>query len=413
VIDFYKFTLPNGLRVVIHEDFSTPFVATNMLYDVGARDESPDRTGLAHLFEHLMFEGTHEVKDFDEPIQRAGGENNAFTNSDTTNFYNVLPAKNLETALWLESNRMFDLNLNQEALELQKKVVIEEFYETCLNQPFGDAWHHLSALAYKVHPYRWPTIGRTPEHIAQFTLKEVKAFYDKYYYPGNAILSICGPITVSKAEKLVQKWFGCLPKCKWDAKCHPSEPVQRSKVIQAECGKTPVDALFMAFKVPKRIDTEYYTADVLSDILASGDSSRLYSKLLKEKKLFNAIDAYVTGNIDPGLLVIEGKPAKGVALETAEKAIWNILDELKVQKLTNRELEKVKNKISTHLSLSELSAVNKAINLGFYELLGNASIINLEYDFYNEVSPERVQNAAIELLEEASCSVLQYKSAAE
>lgn len=410
MIDFNKFSLSNGLRVVIHEDFSTPFVSTNILYDVGARDESPDRTGLAHLFEHLMFEGTHEVRDFDEPIQRAGGENNAFTNSDTTNFYSVLPARNLEIALWLESNRMFDLNLNQESLELQKKVVIEEFYETCLNQPFGDAWHHLSALAYKIHPYQWPTIGRTPEHISQITLEEVKVFYDKYYYPGNAILSICGPIKTSKAEQLVYKWFESLPNYKWDPKNLPAEPRQMTKAFQSEYGKTPVDALFMAFKIPKRVDAQFYTADVLSDILANGDSSRLYSRLLKEKELFNSIDAYVTGNIDPGLLVIEGRPAKGVSLDTAEREIWNILEELKIQKLTNRELSKVKNKINTHLSLSELSAVNKAINLGFYELLGDAAIINQEYDYYNEVTPEQVCACAESLLEQSSCSVLHYKS---
>lgn len=410
MIDFYKFSLPNGLRVVIHEDFSTPFVATNLLYDVGARDESPNKTGLAHLFEHLMFEGTHEVKDFDEPIQRAGGENNAFTNSDTTNFYNVVPAKNLETALWLESNRMFDLNLNQEALELQKKVVIEEFYETCLNQPFGDAWHHLSALAYKIHPYQWPTIGRTPEHISQFTLEDIKVFYDQYYYPGNAILSISGPVKARKAEQLVFKWFGSLPESKGSPKNIPTEPKQFSKAIQSEDGKTPVDALFMAFKMPKRMDAQFYAVDVLSDILASGDSSRLYSRLLKEKKLFNSIDAYVTGSIDPGLLVIEGRPSKGIELERAEREIWNILEELKVHQLSNRELDKVKNKINTHLSLSELSSVNKAINLGFYELLGDAAIINQEYDYYNEVTAEQVQSCAKDLFEETSCSVLQYKS---
>lgn len=411
MIDFYKFSLSNGLRVVIHEDFSTPFVATNILYDVGARDESPDRTGLAHLFEHLMFEGTHEVSDYDEPIQRAGGENNAFTNSDTTNFYNVLPARNLETALWLESNRMFDLNLNQNSLELQKKVVIEEFYETCLNQPFGDAWHHLSALAYKIHPYQWPTIGRNPEHISQFTLGEVKDFYNKYYYPGNAILSICGPIKASKAEQLVNKWFGTLPNSKRGHKILPLEPKQLTKAIQSEYAKTPVDAIFMAFKVPKRIDTQFYTADVLSDILAGGDSSRLYRQLLKEKKLFNSIDAYVTGNIDPGLLVIEGRPAKGVNLEMAEIEIWKILEDLKSRPLSSRELDKVKNKISTQLSLSELSSVNKAINLSFYELLGDASIINKEYDYYNEVTPEQIQTCAVEIMKEESCSVLQYKSA--
>lgn len=395
---------------MIHEDFSTPFVATNLLYDVGARDESPNKTGLAHLFEHLMFEGTHEVKDFDEPIQRAGGENNAFTNGDTTNFYNIVPAKNLETALWLESNRMFDLNLNQEALELQKKVVIEEFYETCLNQPFGDAWHHLSALAYKIHPYQWPTIGRTPEHISQFTIEDIKVFYDQYYYPGNAILSISGPVKVRKAEQLVFKWFGSLPESKASPKNIPTEPRQLSKAIQSEDGKTPVDALFIAFKMPKRMDAQFYAVDVLSDILASGDSSRLYSRLLKEKKLFNSIDAYVTGSIDPGLLVIEGRPSKGIDLERAEREIWNILEELKVHQLSNRELDKVKNKINTHLSLSELSSVNKAINLGFYELLGDAAIINQEYDYYNEVTAEQVQSCAKDLLEETSCSVLQYKS---
>ena len=308
MIDFSRFELANGLRVVVHEDKSTPMIAVNILYNVGARDESPDKTGFAHLFEHLMFGGSANIPNFDEPIQMAGGENNAFTNNDITNFYNILPAENIETAFWLESDRMLSLNFSKESLEVQRKVVLEEFKETCLNQPYGDVWHHISEMAYKVHPYQWPTIGKVPKHVEDATLEDVKNFFYKYYRPNNAILVVSGNTTVEIMKALSAKWFGQIPKGDdVGAKNIPQEPKQQQLVQRTKYAKVPIDSLYLAFHIPGRVDEDYYATDLLSDVLSNGASARLYRRLLKEKRLFSQIDAYITGNIDPGLLIIEGK----------------------------------------------------------------------------------------------------------
>jgi zinc protease len=410
LIEFKTFTLENGLRVIVHEDDSTPMVAVNVLYNVGARDESPEKTGFAHLFEHLMFGGSANIPNFDDPIQLAGGENNAFTNNDITNFYELLPAENMEVAFWLESDRMLSLNFDEKVLEVQRKVVLEEFKETCLNQPYGDVWHHISDLAFKVHPYRWPTIGKVPQHVEEATMEDVKDFYYKYYRPNNAILVVAGNVSAPEVERLSNHWFGDIPAGQVPARKIPKEPVQQKLQQRINQANVPTDAIYLAFHIPGRDDQDFYVADLISDILCNGQSSRLYRKLLKEQEYFSHIDCYVTGSIDPGLLIIEGRPADGITLEQAEMLIWQELKLLKEESVPSRELQKWKNKVESTLIFSELSILNKAINLAYFELLGDANMINEEVDYYRQISQADIQRVANSLLTPENCSVLFYKA---
>ncbi|MBK7869526.1 MAG: insulinase family protein [Saprospiraceae bacterium] len=408
MIQYNRFELSNGLKVLVHEDDSTPMAAINVLYNVGSRDENPEKTGFAHLFEHLMFGGSAHIPDFDDPIQLAGGDNNAFTSSDMTNFYDVLPAQNLEIAFWLESDRMLSLNFDPAVLETQQKVVVEEFKETCLNQPYGDAWHHLSAMAYHVHPYRWPTIGLIPKHIEDATLEDVKDFYFKYYRPNNAILVVSGNVKTQEIKALAEKWFGDIPPGAIPQRQLPCEPAQeafRSKIQEAN---VPLEAFFLAFRMGGRAGQDYYIADLLSDVLSNGQSSRLFRRLLKEKQLFSSIDCYLSGSIDPGLFIIEGKPNEGVSLETAKNAIWEELELLKNQVIPDIELQKLQNKVESTLLFSEINVLNKAMNLAFYELLGDAAIINEEASYYQRVTTADLQNMAQQLFRMENCSELIY-----
>jgi len=410
VIEYERFVLKNGLRVLVHEDKSTPMVAVNMLYDIGSKDENPAKTGFAHLFEHLMFGGSANIPDFDDPIQLAGGENNAFTNNDMTNFYDVLPVENLEVALWLESDRMLSLNFDEKVLETQQKVVVEEFKETCLNEPYGDVWHHISDLAYKHHPYRWPTIGLEPKHVEDANLQDVKDFFFKFYRPNNAILVVAGNVKPKKALRLVEKWFGDIPAGAVPLRQFPQEPPQnefREKIVEA---KVPVDAIYLVFHTCSRTHPDFYAIDLLSDVMASGPSSRLYRRLLKERKLFSHIDCYITASNDPGLIILEGKPTNGVSMEDAEKALWEELDLLISDPISQSELEKIVNKSESSLVFSEVSVLNKAINLAFFELVGDASIINRETSLYQNVTVEEMHRVAKEVFQRKNCSKLVYKA---
>lgn len=398
------------MRVLIHEDDSTPMVAVNVLYNVGSRDESPEKTGFAHLFEHLMFGGSANIPDFDDPIQMAGGENNAFTNNDITNFYDVLPAENLEVALWLESDRMLSLNFDEKVLEVQRKVVLEEFKETCLNEPYGDVWHHISELAYQVHPYRWPTIGKIPKHVEDATLEDVKQFFFKFYRPNNAVLVVAGNVKTEKTLALVEKWFGDIPAGEPYQRKIPAEPKQVVSHIREAEGKVPLDALYLVFHTCGRSEPDFYAVDLLSDVLGNGPSSRLFRRLLKEKKLFSHIDCYITASIDPGLLIVEGKPSEGVSIEQAEEAIWQELELLKKELIPERELEKLKNKSESALVFSEASVLNKAINLAFFEVIGDAAMINREVELYEAVTVEDIHRLANEVLTHENCSKLIYKA---
>lgn len=408
MINYEEFVLENGLKVIVHEDSSTPLAAVNILYDVGARDEEEDKTGFAHLFEHLMFGGSKNIKSYDEPLQRAGGENNAFTNNDITNYYITLPAENLETAFWLESDRMMELDFSQKSLEVQKNVVIEEFKQRYLNQPYGDVWLLLRPLAYKVHPYRWPTIGKDISHIEKAKLEDVRNFFFKYYRPNNAVMVVAGNVKLNQIKHLTEKWFGEIEKGPVYRRNLPGEPEQTEQRKLTEHRKVPVNAIYLTFHGPERKSKEYHAMDLLTDILSNGHSSRLYKALVKEKKLFSELHGYQTGQIDENLIVIEGKLSPGIAMERAEAEIWEQLEQLKKEAISDDELTKVKNKIEATIEFSEMSVLNKAMNLAYYELLGNAGDVNKETAKYLRVTAEEIKAQAEKIFRKKNNSVLYY-----
>ena len=409
MISYEKMILQNGLTVLMHEDKNTPIASISVLYKVGSRDEHPEKTGFAHLFEHLMFGGSINITDYDGVMQRAGGENNAYTNHDYTHFFTTLPAINIETALWLESDRMLELMLQKEVLDVQKKVVVEEFYETCLNLPYGDVWHELSALNYEKHPYKWPTIGVHPSHIEKANLTDVKKFYNKYYHPGNAILVIAGPISIKKMKELAMKWFNDIPSGKTIKKNYSSEPPKKEARHKQSQAEVPVDAIYMTFPCPARADKAFYAVDLLSDIFSNGPSSRLIHRLTRENKYFNQIDCYVTGDFDPGLIVFEGRPTEKISLQDAEEIISKEINDLKNQLIESAELQKWKNKAESTLVLSEMGIQSKSMNLGFFEALGNADLMNAESEIYQSLTAEEIQQAAKVWLRDDQKSVLTYK----
>jgi predicted Zn-dependent peptidase len=409
MISYEKMVLQNGLTVLMHEDKNTPIASISVLYKVGSRDEHPEKTGFAHLFEHLMFGGSVNIPDYDGVMQRAGGENNAYTNHDYTHFFTTLPAINIETALWLESDRMLEIMLQKEVLDVQKKVVVEEFYETCLNLPYGDVWHELSSLNYEKHPYKWPTIGVHPSHIERANLTDVKKFYNKYYHPGNAILVMAGPISIKRMKELAMKWFNDIPSGKTIKKNYSSEPPKKEARHKQSQAEVPVDAIYMTFPCPARADKAFYAVDLLSDIFSNGPSSRLIHRLTRENKYFNQIDCYVTGDFDPGLIVFEGRPTEKISLQDAEEIISKEINELKNQLIESAELQKWKNKAESTLVLSEMGIQSKSMNLGFFEALGNADLMNAESDIYQSLTAEEIQNAAQQWLRDDQKSVLTYK----
>lgn len=408
MVNFTRHILDNGLRVIIQEDHSTPLVAVNIQYFVGSRDEHPDKTGFAHLFEHLMFAGSKHAPEFDDPLQRSGGENNAYTTNDYTTFYEILPAENLETALWLESDRMLALNITKRSFEVQRKVVIEEFKETCLNEPYGDAWHHLSDLMYKVHPYRWPVIGLTPEHIVNAVHDDVKDFYRRWYGPNNAVLVISGKVNTAEALEMVKKWFGPIPPRDLPVRQLPVEPKQKGEKFREVRADVPLPAIFLSFRSPARAHHDFFALDLLSDVLAEGNSSRLYRRLLKEQRLFSSIDAYLTSNFDPGLIVIEGKPAEGVSIESAVEGLWKELDILSNEAIEERELLKIQHRFESTVVFSETSVLNKAQNLAYYEILNRAEWMNEEVDAYLNVTPADMQRMAKETFHKDNAATLVY-----
>ena len=410
MIEFEKFKLDNGIRVIVHQDRTTPIVAVNLLYDVGARDERPDRTGFAHLFEHLMFGGSKNIASYDEPLQRVGGENNAFTSNDITNYYITLPRQNIETAFWLESDRMLELAFTPKSLEVQRQVVIEEYKQRYLNQPYGDVWLHLRPLAYKVHPYRWPTIGKEIAHIEEAMMEDVKDFFYRYYRPNNAILSVAGDVEVDEVKALANKWFGAIPAGEEYHRALPAEPVQteaRTLTLERE---VPLHAIYIAYHMCSRRDKEYYAMDLLSDVLSRGRSSRLYQRLVKEKQLFSQIDAYVTGDLDAGLFVISGKLIRGVPMADAEKAIQEEITLVRKEMVTAYELSKVKNKIEAIVKMSEMNVLDKAMNLAISELIEDAGLVNKEMERYFAVTAEQIREVANQYLIPSNSSTLYYLS---
>jgi zinc protease len=408
MIHYNKFTLKNGLKVIVHEDFSTPMVAMNILYDVGAKDESPHQTGFAHLFEHLMFGGSIHIPEYDEPLQNAGGENNAYTTNDLTNYYIQLPAKNAEIAFWLESDRMLSLAFGEKSLDVQRKVVCEEFKEHYINKPYGDAWKYLRELVYTQHPYQWMTIGKELSHIENAQLQDVKNFFFKHYRPQNAIMCVAGNITTEKVKELSEKWFEPIEAGEKYIRNIADEPEQtsaRKLVLEKE---VPVSVIYKAYPMAARRDKNYYIADLISDILSGGNSARLHQRLVKEQKLFSQIDCYHTGSVEKGLLVIEGKISDGITAEQADAAIEKELDLLKSEKIVETELEKVKTKIESMLAFEDLSLLNRANNLAFYELLGDASQMNTEFENYNQITVDDIFAQANEILNPNRCSTMYY-----
>lgn len=407
MVNFKRFTLNNGLRVVVHEDKTTPMAVLNILYDVGARDENPEQTGFAHLFEHLMFGGSVNIPSYDEALQVVGGENNAFTSNDITNYYITLPSVNLETAFWLESDRMLGLAFSEKSLEVQKNVVCEEFKQRYLNQPYGDVWLKLRPLVYKQHPYRWATIGEKLSHIENAQMQDVKAFFVKHYNPQNAILVVGGNVDFDKVKALCEKWFEPIVGNKYQRNL-PIEPQQTEAVLATVYADVPLNAIYKVFKMPGKTDVDYPVVDLISDILSQGKSSRLYRNLIKDNPLFSDIKAYNYGSLDTGMFVIEARPNEDVSLEVAENAIWAELTTLKTNLMGNDELTKVKNKYESTTIFSEMNLLDKAMNLAFYELMGDADLINTELEKYKCVTPQHIQRLANQIFTEENSTTLYY-----
>ncbi len=410
MIKVNRHILDNGLRILHHRDDSTQMVALNLLYDVGARDEDPQRTGFAHLFEHLMFGGSVNIPEFDTPLQIAGGENNAWTSNDITNFYTVVPAYNVETAFWLESDRMLSLAFTPRSLDVQKQVVIEEFKQRNLNQPYGDMDLLLRPLAYKVHPYAWPTIGKDISHIEGVTLDEVKSFFFRYYAPNNAILSVSGHISFDETVRLCEKWFAPIERRDVPKRNLPVEPLQNERRSMEVERNVPLDAIKMAFHIGKRTDVDYHCYDTLSDILSNGNSSRLFRNLVTDKKIFAEADASITGDLDSGLFLLSGKLLPGVTMKDGEEALLEELDRLVTEKVGEEELLKVVHKFESNDMFSNINYLNKATNLAYYELFDKAESINTEVDKYYNLTPGRLQEAARKAFVATNCSVVYYKA---
>ncbi|HEX8546844.1 MAG TPA: pitrilysin family protein [Cytophagaceae bacterium] len=410
MIQFDYFTLDNGLQVYVHPDKSLPIAVVNILYNVGSRDEDEDKTGFAHLFEHLMFGGSKNIASYDDELQKAGGENNAFTSPDITNYYITLPASNIETAFWLESDRMLSLSFDQKVLEVQQNVVIEEFKQRYLNQPYGDVWLHLRPLAYTSHPYRWPTIGKDINHIQDANIQDVKDFFYKYYIPNNAIMVVAGDVSTEQIKRLSEKWFGPIPAGKKYKRQLPIEPKQTTARSLEMAAKVPLDGLYKVYHMEGKISPTFYTADLIGDMLGRGKSSRLYSGLVKEQRLFNSINAHVNGSIEPGLLIIEGKLNKGVSLEAGNKAIEDILEEIKSELVPADELTKVKNQAESSHIFGEVEILNRAMNIAFAAELGDVNLVNEEPALIQDVTQEKVRTLAQTILSKDNCSTLFYQA---
>lgn len=408
MISFDRFVLDNGLRVLVHEDHSTPMAVVNVMYDVGARDENPEKTGFAHLFEHLMFGGSINIPDYDEPLQRAGGENNAYTTNDLTNYYCQIPAENIETAFWLESDRMMSLAFSKKSLEVQRKVVCEEFKEHYLNKPYGDVWHKMRELSYTQHPYRWMTIGKELSHVENAHIDDVKEFFFKHYRPINAILVVTGHVTTEQVKRLAQKWFADIPMGDTYYRNLPQEPVQTTAHKQEVHAAVPLDAFVKTWHMDSRLHKGYYVADMITELLGGGGSSRLYQALVKERQLFSNLDCYHFGSIDEGLLTVEGKLVKGIKLEDAANAVDAEIEKLKHDLISEHELQKVKNKTESVIAFEDMSIMSRANSLAMYELLGDANMMNTELQKYQDITVNDIQEYSKKIFQPNNSNTLFY-----
>ena len=410
MIQFDRFVLDNGLTVLVHEDHSTPVAVVNIMYNVGSRDENPEKTGFAHLFEHLMFGGSINIPEYDEPLQRAGGENNAYTTNDITNYYCQLPAENLETAFWLESDRMLSLAFSEKSLDVQRKVVCEEFKEHYINKPYGDVWHKMRELAYTTHPYRWMTIGKELKHVEDVKMEDVKAFFFKHYCPVNAVLVVAGKVTLERVKELAEKWFGPIPMGEKYVRNLPVEPVQTSPKFLEVKADVPVDLLLKTWHMGGRLDKEYYISDLITEILGGGGSSRLHQKLVKEKQIFSSIDCYHYGTVEPGLLTVDGKLVKGVNIKDAEAALMVEIELMKKELITDKELQKIKNKTESVIAFEDISVMNRANSLAFYENLGDATLMNSELERYHAITAQEINDYCKIVFDDNNSNTLHYLS---
>ena len=410
MIQFEKFQLDNGLKVLVHQDTSTPMAVVNVLYNVGAKDEDPTKTGFAHLFEHLMFGGSINIPVYDEPLQRAGGENNAYTTNDLTNYYCQIPAENIETAFWLESDRMLSLAFSKKSLDVQRKVVCEEFKEHYINKPYGDAWHKMRSLAYTKHPYRWMTIGASLSHVEDATMQDVKDFFFQFYRPNNAILVVTGNVQTEQVKQLAEKWFGPIEAGTPYVRNLPKEPVQEKSRTMDVRADVPLDMLMMTWHMGGRFDEGYHATDLITEVLGGGTSARLYEQLIKVKQIFSSIDCYHFGTVDPGLLVIEGKLVKGISMTVAEKAVLEEVEKIKNEILDAKEVQKVINKTESVICFEDMSIMNRAHSLAFYELLGDADLMNKELSLYQKVTPAMIQQTAKQIFQDTNRNTLYYYS---
>lgn len=408
MIQFDSFTLDNGLTVIANQDDKTPLVAVNLLYRVGAKNENPKATGFAHLFEHLMFSGSKNFQSYDEAIQMMGGESNAFTNNDFTNYYLTLPADFLPHALDLEADRMQNLNINVQSLEVQRNVVIEEFKQRYINQPYGDLWAEIRRLAYKVHPYKWQTIGSDISHIENASLEQVRSFYDNFYQPSNAILSISGNVSLNSVKEEVERTFGKMEYKRTIFPAYSMEPQQKDNRRIKVFRDVPSDVICIIFPMSRRKDRQYFVQDLLSDVLSNGKSSRMYQGLVVEQKLFTEINAFISGDDDAGLFIVMGKYCDGISLEQGEEAIWHELKSVCENPVSEQELRKMKNKNEASATFSNMKILDKAMNLAYYAHLGEPDRINKEREFYNSVTIRDLQQAAEQMFHLDCHSVLYY-----
>ena len=408
MISFNKTRLSNGLTVIVHEDKNTPLATINILYKVGARDEDPNKTGFAHLFEHLMFGGSINIPEYDAPLQLAGGDNNAFTNNDVTNYYLTLPAQNLSTGFWLESDRMLSLAFSPKSLDVQRQVVIEEFKQRYLNQPYGDVGLLLRPLAYKVHPYQWSTIGKEISHIENASLEDVKSFFFKYYCPDNAIMVVAGNVKSDEVFSMAEEWFGEIKRSFNEERKYPAEPRQEEKRVMTVERNIPFDSVYRSYHSSSRFDPEYYAEDLMTDVLSSGRSSRLYNSLVKDQKLFSEINCYGSGSFDKGSIIAEGKLVKGVAMSDAEAALDHELKKIMTDPVSDEELTRVKNKVESTMVFSEIDLSGRALNLAFAEYMGDANLVNTEIERYRTVTASDILSRANEIFRDSNCSTLYY-----
>ncbi len=402
MIRYETATLDNGLTVAVNRDRSSKLAAVNILYKVGARNEDAEHTGFAHLFEHLMFRGTSNVPDFDVPVQMACGENNAFTNNDYTDFYITLPRENIETALWLESDRMRNLDLSPEACATEKSVVIEEYKQRYLNQPYGDETMLLRSLAYKVHPYRWSTIGMSPDHIARATIEDVRRFYDRYYQPSQAILSMSADMEEGRMIDLARRWFGSIP-----VPAEPQQTAERRLIVERD---VPATNISIAFHMGDRLSRDFYLGDLSSDLLSGGDSSRLVVRLVKERRLFSSVNAYILGSLDAGLFIVKGQLMPSTSEEQAEEALRGEIGELMQGELSDYEMDKVKNKFEANALMGEINVMNKAMNLGYYAMTGDIDLVNREIELYRSVTRDEAAEFARRTFTRDNSSTLIYRA---